>query len=159
MSYISDCLNEIFEYLEEDIVSLHSCLLVNRLWCEVSVRILWRNVYNYNKRTYNTLISCLPNESKEIISENGIIISTKTLKPPTFNYVAFCKVLSISQVYYQVEKFLKNQQSISSQNLNKNNINIIAQEIFKLFVIQIPSLEILAVYMLCVIYQFVSDDN
>ena len=98
MSQLSaDCLNEIFEYLDNEKFTLYSCILVNRLWCEVSVRILWKNVYNYNKRTYNTLISCLPNESKEILSKNGIIISTQTLKPPIFNYAGFCKVLIISQ--------------------------------------------------------------
>ena len=89
----ADCLNEIFEYLEDDKFTLYSCILVNRLWCEVSVRILWRNSYNnYNSRTYNTLISCLPNESKEIISENRIVISTKTLKPPIFIYAAFSNI-------------------------------------------------------------------
>src|SRR5437762_1070072 len=107
-----DCLNEIFEYSEKDKVSLHSCLLVNRLWCEVSVRILWRSIWNYNYQTYNTLISCLPNESKENLSNNEIIVSTTTLKPPMFNYAAFCKVLSISLVNYNVEKLLKDQQSI-----------------------------------------------
>ena len=35
-----DCLNEIFEYLEEDKITLHSCLLVSRLYCEIAVRIL-----------------------------------------------------------------------------------------------------------------------
>src|SRR6266498_5321399 len=93
----SDCLDEIFGYLD-DKVSLYSCLLVNRLWCEVSVRILWRSIWNYNNRTYNTLISCLPNESKEILSKNGIVISTPTSKSPMFNYAAFCKILSIIQV-------------------------------------------------------------
>ena len=34
-----DCLNEIFEYLEDDADTLRSCLLVNRLWCETSVGI------------------------------------------------------------------------------------------------------------------------
>ena len=56
----SDCLNEIFEYLKDDKVTLRSCLLVNRLWCEVSVRILWKSI-----RNYNTLIACLPNNRSE----------------------------------------------------------------------------------------------
>ena len=73
----SDCLNEIFEYLEEDIVTLRSCLLVNRLWCEVTVRILWRNI-----RNYDTLIACLPSESKENLHKGRIIISTSTSRPP-----------------------------------------------------------------------------
>ena len=69
----TDCLNDIFEYLKDDIITLHSCLLVNRLWCKSSVKFLWRDTSNYNYRTYKTLISCLPNESKEILSKNGII--------------------------------------------------------------------------------------
>src|SRR5688500_10546079 len=64
-----DCLNDIFEYLEGKVDSeradLRSCLLVDHLWCEVSVRILWKNIQNFN-----TLITCLPNESKEILRKN-----------------------------------------------------------------------------------------
>ncbi len=62
----ADCLNDIFEYLE-DKVDLRSCLLVNRLWCKVSVRILWASIQNYN-----TLITCLSDESKEILHKNEI---------------------------------------------------------------------------------------
>src|SRR2546421_2218755 len=97
----ADCLNEIFEYLEKDKVTLRSCLLVNRLWCEVSVRILWREI-----RNYNTLIACLPNESKEILSKSGVASSILASKPPMFNYASFCKIL-------ETDKFLENQQSIS----------------------------------------------
>src|ERR1051326_1732977 len=89
----ADCLNEIFECLKEDKVTLHSCLLVNRLWCEVSVRILWTSVWNYK-----TLIACLPNESKEILYKNGIIPSISTLKSPLFNYVAFIRNLEIGNI-------------------------------------------------------------
>src|ERR1043165_7459867 len=105
----ADCLNEIFEYFEDDAVNLRSYLLVNRLWCEVSVRILWRSI-----RNYNTLIACLPTESKEILSKNGII--TSTLAAPMFNYPSFCKDLSIDEVYRQVGKFLENQQSTSNDH-------------------------------------------
>ena len=104
-----ECLNEIFEYLEDDKDTLHSCLLVDRLWCKIAVRILWRNVWNfqYSVLSYKefrrhvplaiigTLISCLPDESKELLQKNEIYIST-SLKPPLFNYTAFCKVLSIN---------------------------------------------------------------
>src|SRR3990170_5722792 len=107
----ADCLNKIFEYLGEEKETLRSCLLVNRLWCEVSVRILWINI-----RNYNTLIVCLPNESKEILYENGIIISTSTSNPPMFNYSSFCKILSVYQIKIEIGKLLKNQQSISLQD-------------------------------------------
>src|SRR5947199_444487 len=92
----ADCLNEIF----------------------VSVRIFWRNVWNYSVSNFSTLIACLPNESKEILYENGIIISTPISKSPTFNYASFCKVISIDHVNYMIKRLLNNQQSISQQNLN-----------------------------------------
>src|SRR2546429_8263916 len=111
----TDCLNEIFEYLEkdDDDIALHSCLLVNRLWCKVSVRILWRSVWNYS-----TLIACLPNESKDILYRNKIIISTQTSKPPLFNYIEFIKSLSIHQIDGIVKNILINYQSITPQSLN-----------------------------------------
>jgi len=77
----TDCIIEILKYLEEDNNTLRSCLLVNRLLCKNSVQILWRNVQNYG-----TLIACLPNESKEILNKNRIIIPTPSSKPPLFNY-------------------------------------------------------------------------
>src|SRR5437762_2354664 len=38
-----ECLNNVFENLEDNKATLYSCLFVNRLWCKVSVRILWRS--------------------------------------------------------------------------------------------------------------------
>src|SRR5438045_2023475 len=107
-----DCLNEIFEHLEDDTIALCSCLFVNHLWCEFAVRILWRDTWNYNTAQFITLIACLPNESKEILRNNGITISTPTSKPLMFNYAAFCKNLSTGYVY-MIGALLKNQQSIS----------------------------------------------
>lgn len=101
----ADCLREIFEYLEENKVALHSCLLVNRLWFEVAVRILWRRIWNYDN--FITLMSCLPSESKKILRENGINIITPTSKPPMFNYAAFCKDLSINRVDDIIDQLFK----------------------------------------------------
>src|ERR1043166_4368238 len=129
----ADCLNKIFDYFENDKITLHSCLLVNRLWCEVSVRILWTSVWNYD-----TLIACLPNESKEILYKNGIIPSTSTSKPPLFNYVAFIKNLEIDKV---IENILK---KYYKPPIN-NKKCILVQEIYKLFN-QISSLKELHFY-------------
>src|SRR5947209_6084898 len=93
-----DCLNEIFEYLENENETLRSCILVNRLWCEVAVIILWSDVNDYCSLNIRTLIACFPNESKEVLRNNEIIISAPTSKLPMFNYASFCKVLSICRV-------------------------------------------------------------
>ncbi|GBB92250.1 hypothetical protein RclHR1_01990022 [Rhizophagus clarus] len=147
-----DCLDEIFEYLEEDYITLHSCLLVNRLWCEITVRILWRNVWNLkysighnSYRTHvplaiiGTLIACLPDESKDLLNKNGIFISTLTSKP-LFNYASFTRVLSINEFNEMIQHVLKNQSSITSLSLDYNK-HLLEQEIIKMFMNQIPSLK------------------
>ena len=116
-----DCLVDILENLEEDKVTLHSCLLVNRLWCKVSVSILWRDIWEFKysfpyghqhqvvSPILNTLFACLPNESKELLYQNDILISTSPSKQPLFNYVEFCRVLSIDEIYQMVCNYFDNQ--------------------------------------------------
>ncbi|CAB4414020.1 unnamed protein product [Rhizophagus irregularis] len=138
MSHLpADCLNEIFECLNDDKNTLYSCLLVNRLWCQISVRILWRNVSTSN---FSTLIACLPEESKKFLDDNGIIISTPTSKFPTFNYATYFKILSVNEVYYKINELIKNQQNISYYNIY-NKTHLVIQEIFKMFMKQISSLK------------------
>ncbi|RIA85146.1 hypothetical protein C1645_879499 [Glomus cerebriforme] len=120
--------DEIFKYLEFDKISLNSCLLVNRLWCKVSVKIFWKSI-----RNYNTLIACLPDESKEILYENGILIST-SMPPPTFNYISFCKFLSIKELNYNIQKFFNN-------NQQKDITEKMSKEIFKFLIKNISSLK------------------
>jgi hypothetical protein len=151
----ADCLNEIFEYLEEDKITLYSCLLVNHYWSELSVRILWRNIWNFkNSITYNyqlkilgTLIACLPNKSKELLLKNGIFISTPTSKPPFFNYPSFCKVLSIIKLNIMINYVLKNHQiSSNNQKFNislKDKNDLVAKEIINIFINQNSSLRTL----------------
>lgn len=55
-----------------------------------------------------------------------------------FNYVSFCKDLLISEVSYEVKLLLTMQESVP---LTLENINILTQEIYKLFVSQITSLK------------------
>src|ERR1043166_8759778 len=142
-----DCLDEIFEYLKGNKVTLRSCLLVNRLWCEVSVRILWRNVWTAS-RQLNTkaslilrvLLACLPNESKELLYKNKIFIPTPTSRSLLFNYVMFCKALSIFEVRRVVHDELR---YLSITSLSQNDL--VSGEIIKMFM-QISPLKILSYY-------------
>src|SRR3954447_8630642 len=142
----ADCLNEIFEILQNDKFTLHSCLLVNRIWCKISVRILWRNLGSFSG-TYvtsailSTLISCLPNESKELLHKNKIFMSTLTSKPPLFNYVSFCKILSINEILQIINEVLKNDTSTTIKF--KDSQYLVSKEILKMFMNQISSLKTL----------------
>src|SRR6266498_5492728 len=138
-----DCLNDIIEYLEEDKISLRSCLLVSRLWCTVTVRILWRNVWNIQYyhvplSIISTIIACLPNESKNLLSINGISIPTPMTNLPPFDYISFIKVLCFHQIERIVEDALINQKINTS-----NNKYLVLKELLKAFMNQIPSLKVL----------------
>ena len=59
-----DCLNLIFKELT-DKNFLHSCLLVNKKWCNIVVPILWKGYSWYGsncgsrKKLFNVILSCL----------------------------------------------------------------------------------------------------
>jgi hypothetical protein len=145
-----DCLNGIFEYLEKDKYALHSCLLINCLWCETSVQILWRNIWYFKKSYYrpslfkvsssilSTLIACLPNESKELLYNNKIFISTPTSKSPLFNYAALCNDLSIDFINEMVECVIEYELKFEKC--------LVKKQIIKLFIDQISSLKRLTNY-------------
>ncbi|RIA79198.1 hypothetical protein C1645_841294 [Glomus cerebriforme] len=130
-----DCLIKILECLEKDKTTLHSCLLVNHILCRISVEILWRNIWSFylatdkriSSRILDTLIACLPNESKILINEIGIL----TEKSSLFNYASFCKVLSIDHIIKMI-----------CCNIEDPN-HIILSQIMKMFMKQISSLKML----------------
>ena len=47
MSLNRDVLYLIFEELQDDKQTLHSCIFVNKLWCEIIVPILWKDPWKY----------------------------------------------------------------------------------------------------------------
>ncbi|GBC28190.2 hypothetical protein GLOIN_2v1591804 [Rhizophagus irregularis DAOM 181602=DAOM 197198] len=121
-----DCLNEIFKYFEDDIITLHACLQVSSLYCEIAVEILWKDVldfqngYEHSYKSHvslsiiSTLIACLPKESKDLLHKNRICIITPTQEPPLFNYPSFCKTISIYGIERMIEYTIKSLQLITS---------------------------------------------
>ena len=119
-----ECLSNVFEILNEDLdeEALRSCLLVSRHWCKVSVQILWKFV-----RNYNTLVACLPKESKETLKNNGIVLPT--LKPLLFDYVEFIKCLSIEELDLGIKRILMEHQP---NDFDNDKYMLVSQEILKM---------------------------
>jgi hypothetical protein len=150
----ADCLSEILEYLENDELTLYSCLLVNHLWCNISVRILWRNILHFKSQErplrvassiLSTLIACLPNESKELLRKNKIFIPPPTSKPPLFNYAAFCKALLLCEIS-QIVRIIISELNIELSSNDRNVTSLVTNEITKMFANQIFSLKKLGCY-------------
>ncbi|GBC03748.1 hypothetical protein RclHR1_00530023 [Rhizophagus clarus] len=143
-----DCLREIFRYLEHDrrIHDLHSCLLVNRMWCDTIVPILWKNPIGIsweNKGTENlfgwdniktnefwerfarTTLSCLPSESRKLLMNYNIKLNIKIPEYSTFNYVGYIQFISYRIILRCIEEIL-------DDKINSNG-NILENEIWKMF--------------------------
>ncbi|RIA83119.1 hypothetical protein C1645_787075 [Glomus cerebriforme] len=153
----ADCLREIFENLADDKKSLRTFLLVNRLWCETVVPILWRDPFKF-KRSYSfdsefwmtitrTLLSCLPEESIILFRHNGINPSILSLKENSdyerkttlFDYVGYCQNISCQDIYEMIPQILG--QEISNDLSWYYNSSLIENELWKLFMSKCSTLK------------------
>src|SRR6185369_2897258 len=90
------------ELVQDDSKSLFSCLMVNRLWCETVIPILWKNpwCYDINYRNKNSLysfiISCLPDDIKESLIRQEIFLPSILHQPPLlFDYLSYCRSIDV----------------------------------------------------------------
>ncbi|EXX57072.1 uncharacterized protein OCT59_020877 [Rhizophagus irregularis] len=143
-------IEEVLEFLENDKDTLYPCLFVNYFFCEVTVKVLWRNIWKFKLQSdaslqiLNTLIACLPNTSKCLLYSKGIIIPTPTSKPPLFDYVSFCKSLSIGDISVIIISYFKNQQQSKTSEESKGmkkSIKLVIKEILKMYMNKINNLK------------------
>ncbi|GBC46092.1 hypothetical protein GLOIN_2v1764020 [Rhizophagus irregularis DAOM 181602=DAOM 197198] len=74
--------------------------MVNRIWCETVIPILWRNPWrysiNYKKISlYFIITSYLFDDIKELLTKRGILILGQSL---AFDYLSFCKNINIKVI-------------------------------------------------------------
>ncbi|RHZ56844.1 hypothetical protein Glove_396g78 [Diversispora epigaea] len=116
-----DVLDKIFLELRKDSLSLYSCALVNRSWCESAISYLWLQPFKlleklrgnhqngYNKRSWNEraycliqiYVSCIQYQEKINVFSTERQRTTRqqtcNSKPPTFNYLQYLKRLDIEE--------------------------------------------------------------
>ncbi|RIB21293.1 hypothetical protein C2G38_2140724 [Gigaspora rosea] len=149
----ADCLEDIFNYLSDDTDSLYSCLLVNKLCCRIVIRILWRNPWDLDlklkykrvtswTRITRTLISLISDTSRQKLKRNGIEIQPLTqLSSPIYNYLEFCRSLSLKGIYRVRREILD---LIPISNIEKaHKEDLVEKEIYKLFLEKCYSLKYL----------------
>src|SRR3954464_7057123 len=125
-----DVLYLISKNLQNDSILLYSCLLVNRIWCEVIVPILWKipGKIPLTKKAksilFNVILSHLSEDSRDILKKQGIDdLFTEAYRPPSFNYINFWRHLDLQLL----------EDMINLKNIKVSNMNIIKDELLKLF--------------------------
>jgi hypothetical protein len=145
MSLNEDVLSLILEELKDDKKSLYSCLFVNRIWCVITIPILWRNpnpqyhfnpyglyyTFDFNNSTkilFDKILLHLSEETRNTLNNQGININNlikKTYKRPLFNYINFWKYLNLL--------FIENMINDSWFG-ERSKVTILRNEIYKLFI-------------------------
>src|SRR2546429_4155499 len=98
---------EIMQYFRNDFPSLHSCILVNKLWCRLIIPI-WEDPLSIDTENYNFFDIYLHNlneDDKAKLGEYGINIDlfpSNTL----FNYPSFIQHLNIWKLVRYITKWI-----------------------------------------------------
>ncbi|RIA80452.1 hypothetical protein C1645_838664 [Glomus cerebriforme] len=129
---LPELIDKIIQNFRNDFSTLHSCILVNRLWCRVTISLLWEDPFSIPNKNYHFIeiyLNNLNEYDKKKLNEHGIketLIPSKTI----FNYPNFIKYLNTHKIVYSVEKW-----NICCSNIINSNFNQISEStrlIFKL---------------------------
>src|SRR5437762_14157359 len=98
---LPELLHEVMQYLRNDFSTLHSCTLVNRLWCRLAIPLLWEDPFSMKfPKNYHFIEIYLHNlneDDKTKLNEYGInnnFFPSNTL----FNYSGFIKRLNTCKI-------------------------------------------------------------
>ncbi|GBB88548.1 hypothetical protein RclHR1_15090007 [Rhizophagus clarus] len=125
-----DILYLIFKELQDNKKTFLSCLTVNKTWCELIIPILWKDPWKYLKREkllLNVIILHLSEESRNNLKNKGFNILTNVYQRPLFNYISFCRHLSLFCLNDLIS-------AINDINNNTDVFSTVRKEIINLFI-------------------------
>ncbi|GBB86016.1 hypothetical protein RclHR1_12460002 [Rhizophagus clarus] len=105
---LPELINEVIQYFHHDYKTLHSCILVNRLWCRLTIPLLWEDPFSIkfpkNYRFIEIYLHNINDDDKTKLSEYGInndLLPLNTL----FNYPSFIKCLDTQRISNSIENW------------------------------------------------------
>jgi len=132
---LPELIYEIIAYFQNDYSTLHSCILVNKLWCRLAIPLLWENPFSIRAGNYNFIEVYLYNLNDYLKTKinNYQIINNLLPSNTLFNYPSFIKYLNICNFTLSIERWLEaNDKTLNSAVYEfKKFINI---SLIKLFI-------------------------
>ncbi|RIA90144.1 hypothetical protein C1645_805897 [Glomus cerebriforme] len=164
--------SDIMQYFRNDFSTLHSCILVNRLWCRLAIPLLWEDPFSIADEDFDNYIWGEPiyreyhfvgiylhylndddkSQLNEIKIDNNIIpsIPSNTL----FNYPSFIKCLNILSLFlFTVDIWVENIQPVTSSKQNKDLRKFIILSLIKIFIKSQVKLHTLEIEGSCKFYE------
>ncbi|PKK64511.1 hypothetical protein RhiirC2_787386 [Rhizophagus irregularis] len=106
---LPELMNEVIQYFHYDYKTLHSCILVNRLWCRLAIPLLWEDPFSIkDPKNYHFIeiyLHYLNDDDKTKLNEYVIhneLFPSNTL----FNYPSFIQHLSSFKICCSIEKWI-----------------------------------------------------
>jgi hypothetical protein len=133
---LPEIISEIIQYFRNDFSTLHSCILVNRLWCHLTIPLLWEDPFSLkypkNYCYIEVYLHNLNNDDIAQLHEHGIsndLFSSNIL----FNYPSFIKHLNTRKIGDSIEKWLATIR-ISNYSTQINYKKLIYRLLFRIFI-------------------------
>ncbi|PKC69504.1 hypothetical protein RhiirA1_455938 [Rhizophagus irregularis] len=120
--------DDIVQYFRNDYKTLHSCVLVNRAWCRITIPLLWKEPFSIPVKNYHFIEIYLHNLNDydktklNVCGINNKIFPSKTL----FNYPSFIQRINTFKIEQSIEKW------ITSIGVLKDMTTIVKTLIYKL---------------------------
>ncbi|EXX62250.1 hypothetical protein RhiirA1_539860 [Rhizophagus irregularis] len=136
---LPELLDEILQYFHQDYKTLYSCILVNRLWCNLAIPLLWENPFSIefpkNYHFIEIYLYNLNDDDKTKLIQYGM---NKDLFPlnTLFKYPSFIKHLDINKISKSIEYWeVTIRTSETNNNLqNSNFIKLICKSLIQIFI-------------------------
>jgi hypothetical protein len=104
---LPELINKIIQYFHYDYKTLHSCILVNRLWCRLTIPLLWEDPFSIkfpkNYSFIDTYLCFLNEDSKAKFDEYGINDKLLPSNSTLFNYPNFIKYLYTDKIFCSIK--------------------------------------------------------
>ncbi|RGB25439.1 hypothetical protein C1646_771708 [Rhizophagus diaphanus] len=135
---LPELIDKIIQYFHYDYKTLHSCILVNRLWCSLAIPLLWEDPFSIPTKNYQFIeiyLHYLNDDNKTKLNEYVIhndILNLNTL----FNYPKFIQHLDTFKVYYSIEKWVTSIKNSTTKrpvfNYSMKNANLLFSQVSNL---------------------------
>jgi hypothetical protein len=140
---LPEIISDIIQYFRNDFSTLHSCVLVNRLWCRLAIPLLWEDPFSlkYPKNYYyiEVYLHNLNDDDKSQLNEYGIsddLFPSNTL----FNYPSFIQYIDTCKISDSIEKWVaaiktaKIIEHLSDYTDKMNFIKLMYRLLFRIFI-------------------------
>jgi hypothetical protein len=138
---LPELLNDVLQNLYDDYKTLHSCILVNRLWCRSAIPLLWEDPFSIKfLKNYHFIEIYLHSLSEDDKIELNEYVIYNDLFPSNtlFNYSNFIQRLDTHKVYNSIRKWVAAEEQHSNYFIRNTNllnfIKFIYKSLFLIFI-------------------------